>query len=153
MASKGVSTPRVIPLLFHLHPVSWSAGRQAPPRHCRRRHIVACSVSLLMRQQQSRRSALPQFLPFLWAEGTDPSEKAEVRHRRSFGNQSHGAHHYRGEQTVEETIDVTRSHFGPRAISCSNVHGVFTLTSASGFALSKCLHPNFVVSHLFPWNV
>ena len=29
----------------------------------------------------------------------------------------------------------------------------FPFTSASGFALSKCLQPSFVVSHLFSWHV
>ena len=44
---------------------------------------------------------------------------------------------------------IIRSHLGSRAISCSNVHGVFPFTSAAGFALSKCLQPCFVGSHLF----
>ena len=30
---------------------------------------------------------------------------------------------------------------------------LFPFTSASGFALSKCLQPSFVVSHLFSWHV
>ena len=49
---------------------------------------------------------------------------------------------------------ASRSHFGSRAISCSNVHSVFPFTSASGFALSKCLQPNFLclqLSHPFSW--
>ena len=44
-------------------------------------------------------------------------------------------------------------HLGSRAISCSNVHGVFPVHELSGFALSKCLQPNFVVCYLFPWHV
>ena len=40
---------------------------------------------------------------------------------------------------------MIRSHFGS-AISCSNVHDVFPFTSLSGFVLSKCLQPSFVVS-------
>ena len=40
-----------------------------------------------------------------------------------------------------------------QAISCSNVHGVIPVTSFSGFVLSKCLQPSFVVLHLFSWHV
>ena len=32
-----------------------------------------------------------------------------------------------------------------QVISCSNVRGVFPLTSVSGFVLSKCLQPSFVL--------
>ena len=48
------------------------------------------------------------------------------------------------DERVREHGDAS-SHFGSRAISCLNVHGVFPFTSASGFALSKCLQPSFVV--------
>ena len=39
-----------------------------------------------------------------------------------------------------------------QAISCSNVHGVFPVHELSGFVLSKCQQPSFVVS-LFSWHV
>ena len=44
-----------------------------------------------------------------------------------------------------------RSHFGSShfLFECSNVF--FCVTSFSGFVLSKCLQPSFVVSHLLPW--
>ena len=56
----------------------------------------------------------------------------------------------------EESATIVRSLCQSRTISSSNLHGIFPFASASGFALSKCPQPNFVVSHLshgtFEWQ-
>ena len=65
-----------------------------------------------------------------------------------------GAHDPADAQRLQDEQHSIRSHFGSRAISCSNVHGVFSRSRALlGFALSKSLQPSFVVSHLFSWHV
>ena len=51
-------------------------------------------------------------------------------------------------EASEESATIVRSHCHSRTISFSRVHDVFPFASPSGVALSMCLQPNFVVSHL-----
>ena len=46
-----------------------------------------------------------------------------------------------------------RSHFGSNHILFERARCFFPFTSVSGFVLSKCLQPSFVVSHPFSWHV
>ena len=56
-------------------------------------------------------------------------------------------------QYIDEIVKDRTVAILAQAISCSNVRGIFPFTSSSGFVLSKCLQPSFVVSHIFSWHV